>query len=89
VPVDGRVGHFGADCVIVVPPSFDQNIDHAQRVGDIAIQQFISEPGIVALMITFLPRGLSVLSTVTQYAGLRVIKQMNDGNPPIFNGVHL
>jgi hypothetical protein len=50
-------GAVGSDCVVVVPPSFDQDLGFAQRVEDFAIKQFVSEPGIEALTIAVLPRG--------------------------------
>jgi hypothetical protein len=46
VPVDASAGTVGSDCVVVVPPSFDQDLSVAQRVEDFAIEQFVSEPGI-------------------------------------------
>jgi hypothetical protein len=46
----------GSDCLVVVPPSFDQNLGFAQCVEDFAIEQFVSEPGIEGFTIAVFSR---------------------------------
>jgi hypothetical protein len=46
----------GSDCVVVLPPSFNQNLGFAKCVDNYAIEQFVSEPGIEAFPISVFPR---------------------------------
>jgi len=39
------MGSFG---VVVVPPSFDDDLSFTQRVEDFAVEQFVSHPSIEA-----------------------------------------
>ena len=49
-------GAVGSDCVVVVPPAFDQDLRFTQRVEDLAVEQLIAESGIEALTIAVFPR---------------------------------
>ena len=42
---------IGSACVVVAPPSFDQNVGFSQCLENFAIDQFMSEPGIEAFTI--------------------------------------
>lgn len=47
----GTVGSF---CVVVFPPSFDDDLCFSEREEDLPVQQFVSEPRIEALDIAIL-----------------------------------
>lgn len=34
-------GAVGSDCVVVVPPAFDQDLRFTQRVEDLAVEQLV------------------------------------------------
>ena len=46
----------GSLCVVVFPPLFNQDLRLAKAVEDLAIEQFVAEPGIEALAVSVLPR---------------------------------
>ena len=48
------VGSFG---IVVFPPLFDQDLRLTQAVEDLAVEQFIAEPGVEALAVSVFPRG--------------------------------
>src|SRR3954454_15419156 len=45
-----------SDGVVVTPPALDDDLRLAKGVEDLAIEQFVSQPGIEALDVTVLPR---------------------------------
>lgn len=50
---EGAVWPLG---VIVAPPVLDDDLGFPKRVEDLAVQEFVSEPGIEALRVAVLPR---------------------------------
>ena len=48
-------GAVRSDGVVVAAPLLDQDLSFAQRVEDLAVEQFIAEPGVEAFAVPVLP----------------------------------
>ena len=44
-----------SDCVVMVPPTLDQDLSFAQRIEDLAVEQLVAEAGIETLTVAVFP----------------------------------